>query len=480
MNRAIKTVLKYERKTFMRNRYQLVMLMVTFLFGLYAIYYGQAEIDAQRDTMAAITVLENNEFSAYKASFNTELETLKQEQTHDIASRPSFAWFRHGYHAILPAHDYAALSIGQRDLFRFYYRLTGMSLYYQLFENELANPVNLMAGNFDLSFVLIYLFPLLVIIFCYSLFSSERENGTLPLLLVQSASIRKVILVRLAFYFVLITGLALFITLIGLFTSGNPFAAENRFPAMVWLLSVFVYCTFWFCLLFLIISFRRSSAFNAMTSAGCWLLFLIVVPALLNVAVTTKYPLSSTALAGLTRRTGLENEEDKDESREVIMEFLAHQPDLAGSDSLMNNDLMAKAYAAFTSLKDAESEEEVKRYNSQVEKRNQWTKGFYWLSPAVNLQHTLTDVCETDLETFLHFQDDLTRFHGEITGFYFKRLFWDKPITLQDYSRLPSFETLQRESGQYSCWLRLGKTTLLAVLIFSIGFFNMNKKPYQN
>jgi ABC-2 type transport system permease protein len=48
--------------------------------------------------------------------------------------------------------------------------------YYQLFENELPNPVNLLAGNFDLAFVLIYLFPLLLIVFCYGLFSAEREK----------------------------------------------------------------------------------------------------------------------------------------------------------------------------------------------------------------------------------------------------------------------------------------------------------------
>ncbi len=475
MNKITQTVIRYEWKSFVRNKFQLLMLAVTFVFGLYAIYYGQSEINSQRETIKAVTALEQDEFSQYKASFKEEMETLEQEQTHDIASRPAYAWFRHGYHAILPPHDYAPLAIGQRDLFRYYYRLTGTSLHYQLFENELANPVNLLAGNFDLSFVLIYLFPLLIIAFCYGLFSAERENGTLPLLQIQSVSIRKIILVRLAFYFMMVTGLALLVSFIGLLTSGNPLAEENRLPAFAWIVGVVVYCAFWFGLMFLVISFRKNSSFNAIAAAGCWLLFLIVVPAVLNVIVTVKYPLSSATLAGLTRRTGLENEDDEEESREVIMEFFAHKPELAGSDSLIKNDLMAKTYAAFTTLKDINSQKEVDHYNSQVVRRNEWTSRFHWLSPAVNMQDVLAHIAQTDLNTFLRFQDALVGFHGEITDFYFTRLFWDKPILLEDYTELPLFEMPKTGNLLATVWLGLGKISVGALLAFTLGFIRMKR-----
>ncbi|MFT6215768.1 MAG: ABC-2 type transport system permease protein [Roseivirga sp.] len=451
------------------------MLAVTFLFGLYAIYYGRSEIETQRDIIKAIQELEHKEFSSYKSSFKEEMESLEQERTHDMASRPASAWFRHGYHAILPPHDYAALSIGQRDLFRYYYRLTGMSLHYQLFENELANPVNLMAGNFDLSFVLVYLFPLLIIAFCYGLFSSDKENGTLALLQIQSISIRKIILVKLIFYFVLITGLALLISLIGLLTAGNPLKAENKLPTLTWLTGVVVYCAFWFFFLFLIVSFRKSSSFNAITAAGCWLILLIVIPAILNVLVSTKYPLNSATLASLTRRTGLENEDDEEESREVIAEFFAHKPELAASDSLIQNSLMTKTYAAFSALKDIKSQKQVDHYNAQVKNRDSWTSNFHWLSPAVNMQETFAHITQTDLNTFLQFQDALANFHGDITGFYFNRLFWDKLIVLEDYQQLPVFHMSISENRWPTVWGSLGKIGLTAILVFLFGFVNMKK-----
>ena len=476
MDNITKSLVRYEWKAFVRNKFQVFLIAITFLFSVYAIYYGRSEIETQRRTIRAVTELESSEFSAYKASFKEELGSLEQEQTHDIASDPAYAWYRHGYHAILLPHDYAALAIGQRDLFRFYYRLTGMSLHYQLFENELANPVNLMAGNFDLSFVLVYLFPLLIIAFCYGLFSTEEESGRLSLLRLQSVSIRRITLIRLAFYFTMITGLALFISLLGLLVSGNVLSAENLMPAILWVIAVLIYCGFWFGLLFLIVSLRRSSSFNAITAAGLWLILLIVIPAVLNVAVTLKYPLNSTSLAGLTRRTGLENENDEEESREVILEFLAHSPQLAGSDSLLHNNLLPKAYAAFTSLKDIHSQGQVDQYNTQVARRNEWTSGFHWLSPAVSMQEILAHIVETDLNTFLHFQDALVNFHGEITSFYFSRLFWDKPILLEDYYQLPVFHMPEIRGRWFTIGMGLGKMLLMSTVVFMLGFFKMGRR----
>lgn len=472
MDSMTKTILRYEWKTFVRNRFQILMLAISLLFGLYAIYYGRSEIDAQRETIEAVRQIEEEEFSTYQASFTEEME---QERTHDIASRPSFAWYRHGYHAILPPHDYAPLAIGQRDLFRYYYRLTGMSLHYQLFENELANPVNLMAGNFDLSFVLIYLFPLLIIAFGYSLYASDKENGTLALLQIQSINIRRIMLMRLVFYFTLITSLSLLISLIGLFASGSPFKPDNQLQAIAWLVGVVVYCAFWFALLFLIVSFRKNSSFNAITAVGCWILFLIVIPAVLNVMVSTKYPLSSATLAGLTRRTSLENEDDEEEAKEVIMEFLAHKPELSGSDSLLKNNLLSKAYAAFTVLKDIDSQQEVDHYNAQVAKRNEWTSRLHWLSPSVNLQEVLAHIAETDLNTFLGFQYALADFHGEITDFYFTKLFWDKLIAKDDYENLPVFDVPQSQGRWGVIWMGLSKIGIAALVVFVFGFIHMKK-----
>lgn len=475
MNKPVKTLLYYEWISFIRNKFQLLLIGVTFLFGLYSIYYGKSEINVQRSTIADVRAIERAEFQQYKGAFKAELVSVEDEQNHDIASKPAFAWYRHGYHAVLEPHDYAALAIGQRDLFPYYYRLTAMSLYYQLFENELANPVKLYVGNFDLSFVIIYLFPLLIIAFTYGLYAGEKESGVLPLLHIQTVSVRKIIVIRLGFYFMIITSLAVLISVIGILAVGSVVHGANYLPALAWISGVIFYCAFWFALTFMVISFRKSSSFNAITAAGCWLLFLIVIPAVLNVIVNTRYPLNSTELAGLTRRTGFENENDKQETAEVIMEFLAHNPTLAGSDSLIDNNRMAKAYAAFTSLKDINSKHDVEHYNGQVAKRNEWASGFHWINPAVNMQEALTHVAQTDWETFQRFQASLTHFHKDITTFYFNRLFFDQPIGLQDYANLPAFKMVENVERWRVVWSSLVKILASAGLFFFIGWVNIKR-----
>ena len=455
------------------------MLGVTFFMGLYAVYYGMSEIQVQRNVIREVQETEKKEFHQYLLSVEEELTSTEDKQKQEIATNPAFAWHRHGFHAILPPHDYAALAIGQRDLFPFFYRLTGMSLHYQLFQNELANPLKLYVGNFDLSFVIIYLFPLIIIAFTYSLYSGEKENGILPLLHIQSLSIRKILLIRLGVYFVLITFLAVIISFISLIVSGNIFSSSNGIVALAWIAGVVLYCAFWFGLLFFIISFLKNSAFNAIAAAGCWLLFLIVIPAVLNVVVTTKYPLNSTALAGLTRRMSLENEEDEQEALEVILEFLEHNPQLAGSDSLIHHNRLPKAYAAFTFLKDLNSKKEVDHYNGQVAKRNEWTSGFHWINPAVNLQDAFGRITRTDLETFLRFQASIAAFHKEITSFYFEKLFKDQPLRQKDYKQLPVFKMAAGPGSRTVVLNSLLKMVLLTSLLFLLAHINFGKSKKQ-
>ncbi len=475
MNNTTKTLIRYEAKAFLRNKFQLVLLALIMAIGLYAIYAGISEINSQKDTIKTLIILEQEEFRAYKNKLNNQTTSEERSFEHQIASSPAFAWYRHGYHAFLPPRNLAPLAIGQRDLFRYYYRLTGMSLYYQLFENELANPVNLMTGNLDLAFVIIYLFPLLIIAFCYGLYSNEKERGTLSLLSVQAVSIRRIMTIKLLFYFILVTSMAITLSVVGVFSSGVCWTADFFLVVLSWLLVVSAYCAFWFALLYLITSLLKSSAFNAMFGAGCWLMFIIIIPALLNILVVTKYPLSSTTLAGLTRRTGLENEDDEEESKEIIMEYLALKPEMKGCEKLIRNNIIAKAYASYTTLKDIKSRAVVTQYDAQVARRAAWAAKYSWFSPAVFTNEALVNITGNNLDEFLQFQESLSDFHSEIKEFYFSRLFWDKSINLDDYRNIPVY-SIPKEKIQWVLVLKsLGITALLAVTLFVIGFFKMGK-----
>ena len=116
----------------------------------------------------------------------------------------------------------------------------------------------------------------------------------------------------------------------------------------------------------------------------------------------------------------------------------------------------------------------MERGNSQINKRNKWIANFYWLSPAVNMQEIFSQITETDLNTFLVFQDALVSFHRDISDFYFKRLFWDKPILLEDYSELPVFKMPKSDNRYLIVFTGLSKISLIALLAFIVGYIKIN------
>ena len=79
-----------------------------------------------------------------------------------------------------------SLAIGQRDVNPSIQSVTIRALEGQKYDSELNNPSNLMLGNIDFSFVLIYLFPLLIIAFTFNVVSEEKESGTWKIVATQS------------------------------------------------------------------------------------------------------------------------------------------------------------------------------------------------------------------------------------------------------------------------------------------------------
>src|SRR3546814_6574788 len=55
---------------------------------------------------------------------------------------------------------------------------------------EIENPLNLMTGTFDISFVVIFLLPVFIIALTYDMLSGEKESGTLALAMTQPVSLR--------------------------------------------------------------------------------------------------------------------------------------------------------------------------------------------------------------------------------------------------------------------------------------------------
>lgn len=95
----------------------------------------------------------------------------------------------------------APFSIGLMDAQPWYRMVKNTRSFDDQTEAPVSNPSVLSLGSFDYSLVLVYLVPLLVFAFTYSLYASEKESGTLPLLTIQQGNAFHVIRIRLCFVF---------------------------------------------------------------------------------------------------------------------------------------------------------------------------------------------------------------------------------------------------------------------------------------
>lgn len=148
----------------------------------------------------------------------------------------------------------SSLAIGQRDITPSLISVTIRNLEAQKYDAEFVNPYNQMIGNIDFSFVLIYLFPLLIIAFTYNILSEEVESGTSKLLTVQSGRPLRFLLLSAGLRFTLISGF--FVVLIA--SSAIILGIRFDYRLADYVLIGLSYIAVWFAICFMIISFKRA------------------------------------------------------------------------------------------------------------------------------------------------------------------------------------------------------------------------------
>jgi len=79
---------------------------------------------------------------------------------------------------INPLQPLAGISMGQSDLNTHIQNVKILNLEGQKYDTDLVNPMRLQVGNLDMSFLIIFLFPLVIIALSFNILSEEMEKGT--------------------------------------------------------------------------------------------------------------------------------------------------------------------------------------------------------------------------------------------------------------------------------------------------------------
>lgn len=380
--------------------------------------------------------------------------------------------------AAKPPASTAAIAIGQSDLQPSYLKVQWMPMFMQTNIDEVENPTNLAVGLIDLSFALIYLYPLFIIALSYNLLSSERESGTQALLLSQPVSVAQFVLGKILLRGVLIIGLAAGLSLAGLLISSpDIIAAGDLWRAGAFAAVVVAYGVFWFGLAVVVNAFATKSSTNALILMGCWLTFVLIVPAALNLVAKAMYPLPSRIeMTQALRRADEAVKQEVGYQRPYQKEVLGRSTEAALETTISDFyltllPLEEKAEAVASPI--------FNRFGAQRRAQQLLAEHLKYLSPAILTQFTLHALANQSADDFYQFNRQAQAYHQRWRDYFLPLVQANRLMTREEMLAVPRFK-YQRASDRVVFGRiveNLAAQTLFAAAVLVAGFALL--KRYQ-
>lgn len=408
---------------FARNKIAVVSLVLLLAAGIVSLLVGKIFLARQEQAVA--------ETAAYQKEHIARLVKFENKEMGLLLYYLKFAY-------INPTSKLAGLSIGQRDINSSIQAPTIRTLEAQKYDTDIRNPYLVMMGNFDLSFVILYLFPLVIIACCFNLFSEEKEQGTWPLVRTQNISTRKYLLIKISVPFIFIT-----LVLFALYISGAillqiPF--NKAFAAYT--ISNFMYICFWFAVALLFVSFFKSSSANAISLLSAWLLLTLLLPAAVNNHITHKYPVPESFSAMLKQRDGYHTKWDIPPDSTMFL-FYKEYPQYATykwTDSGFN----WLWYYAMQHMGDADARAAREQFMQKLYRREHLSSDLSRFVPTLYTQLYNTGLAQTSLSDHLQFLDSTGHFHEKMRKYFYPKIFTAAPVTEENWSRfVPEYHNVK-------------------------------------
>jgi ABC-2 type transport system permease protein len=395
-------------------------------------YFKKIEMEKQNARIAEVKQYEQARFDSLLTWVNLDTSIAANKSNFEKAVLPEGAErsYHFSYCKTHEASPTAGLCLGQRDLFPVYFQLNMRDLTRQLNTGELVNPMKLLTGNFDLSYVYIFLLPLLIISLFFNLYAGEKEGGTLPLLLAQSSSIDIIFLGKGILRYIIVLGLSTLLLVLGFLIQGVSIV-ENGGLFSHWFSAIFIYSFFWSLIMAWILALKKGTALSAMLGLGTWLVLTLISPALLNLLVSANKPLPNrTDVSHAVREI---NDKNWDAPKSYVLDkFHTDNPQFPQGDTTH----FYSWYFASFSVMDKELAPLQEAFEAQVNKRNDLLEKWMWVSPAALIHEHLSGISKTDRKSHMKFVESTKDYHEELRVIYLHKLFAKENFTAQDLKKL--------------------------------------------
>lgn len=362
-----------------------------------------------------------------------------------------------------------SLAIGQRDVNPSIQSVTIRGLEAQKYDAELNNPNNLLSGNIDFSFVLIYLFPLLIIAFSYNIISEEKESGTWKIVATQS---RNTFIYILKLFYIRILSLLVLLSVL-LFASVLFLNIPLDQSFFIFFGLAILYILFWFAVCFFIVSLQKHSNFNAVILLTIWLFLIIILPAAINTYIVNKYKVPEALEVTLKQRNAYHEKWDMDK-KETMEKFYQHYPQFRKYKLDEKAEFTWLWYYAMQQMGDDESAVQSRELESKLEQRNQASQTIAMFIPTLHTQIQLNETAKSDLGNQLLFLKETKLFHEKMRLYFYPKIFEEAPVTQEKWEKF-KVETFtdSTETGFLKAFLPL---LLFNLLLIGFGWRNFSRK----
>jgi ABC-2 type transport system permease protein len=462
----LKRSIRYEWRNLTADRTTLAVAALLTVTIAYGIYNGSEWVKFQQRTIHALLSEERERLDAIRAEIPKIESGEKRVNAFSDPRLPQSLGRNMGLrYAVMPPGPLASLAIGQSDLNPYYFKVSTNSKQTFLNADEIENPMHLLAGRFDLAFVILYLCPLVILAFSYNLISAEKESGTLAMTMSQPVTLSRLVLLKVAIRASYIVALTVLLSLAAAAIGGADFSADGiALRLAYWIAVTSVYSLFWFAAAIAINALGRSSASNAIALAGIWLAFVVLIPSLLNVAVKAFFPVPSRI--ELIQAMRVAGEEATRNSGPLLARYLEDHPEMAPA-AAKPGEPSAPDYGTLLIAINMETERSVQpvlgKFDTQISLQQRTVERFRYLSPAIAAQLAFNDLSGSSAHRYGDFLQQTDRYHTKWREFFNPRILRKQRVSVADIDMLPTFT--YREEDFTAVGDRLS-ATLVGLLLF--------------
>jgi ABC-2 type transport system permease protein len=428
------TMFKFETKLLGRSKGVLIALLLFTSIGFYALLQGKVIYTFQQISIAKTNKYVAKNDSTLKIIFDTLNTSASAKRTDSEVEAPFVLEWKLQDAQAKTISPLSILSIGQNDI---YAPILSKHFNRPIFQNEYTefkNPEQLLAGNLDTAFFILFLFPLLLLALTYNVQSADKENGIFPLLQAQAKSIKTVINQRL-FIRWLIALLPLVVlclaSVIILFSLPNFSIVDF----LLWWVVAILYTLFWLAIVALVQRFNFNSLVNAITLAGIWVIFLIAIPGIINTWLNYKYPVSNKLEITEYRDFDFKawNKPIEEHRRIINSQF----PDIKLEDKKIDEgDVIAFGYI----LQVLDKEKELHTgFIKKTELQAQTEINGFWINPIGGVMRSFTTLANTTLQQQQAFEKAIITHRESKAKYLFVNQLTQPHFTKEDYQNMPVF-----------------------------------------